>query len=153
MPANRIPSAFTLDLSYRGTASDGRKVFDTDAGCAACHALGGPQKLGPTLSTIGSKYDKQAMLDNIINPSDAVGPEYITTMFSMKSGDTVAGLVVGETAAEITVQTSADQQQRLKPADIASRQQIRVSPMPEGLLSGLSLQQIADLLEFLSTLK
>lgn len=153
MPSVRIPTAFELDLSYRGTASDGMKVFNNDAGCAACHALSGPQKLGPTLSAIGAKYDKQAMLDNIINPSDAVGPEYITTMFSMKNGDTIAGLVVGETAAEVTVQTSADQQQRLKPADIASRQQIRVSSMPEGLLSGLSLQQIADLLEFLSTLK
>ena len=51
------------------------------------------------------------------------------------------------------MQTGADQQQRLKTADVASRQQIRVSPMPEGLLNNLSLQQIADLLEFLSTLK
>jgi len=30
---------------------------------------------------------------------------------------------------------------------------VRVSLMPEGLLSNLSQQQLADLLEFLSTLK
>ena len=153
LPANRIPSAFQLDLNYRGTASDGRKVFDTDAGCAACHALGGPQKLGPTLSTIGEKYDKQAMLDNIINPSDAVGPEYITTTFTLKNGSTVTGLVTAQSPGEIQVTIGPGTVQRINPADVASKDQLRVSPMPEGLLSGLSLQQVADLLEFLSTLK
>jgi putative membrane-bound dehydrogenase-like protein len=155
MPAAKaIPTALELDFNFAGKAADGRKVFETDAGCAVCHSLGGNKKtLGPDLSAIGAKYGKQAMLDNIISPSDAIGPEYITTTFTLKSGDRVQGLVSEETADRIVVETGADQQQRLRAADVATRQQVRVSLMPEGLLSNLSLQQVADLLEFLSTLK
>jgi putative heme-binding domain-containing protein len=154
MPAaKRIPTSFELDLSYRGVPADGRKWFDTDAGCAACHSLGGKNALGPDLSAIGAKYDKQAMLDHIVNPNDAIGPEYITTMFTLKNGEQVLGLVTNETADRIVVQIGAAQQRALPASDVKSRQQSQVSTMPEGLLDNLSLQQIADLLEFLALLK
>jgi putative heme-binding domain-containing protein len=65
----------------------------------------------------------------------------------------VQGLVTEETADRLVVTTAPDQERRINPAEVASRDQLRVSPMPEGLLNNLSLQQIADLLEFLSTLK
>lgn len=154
MPAaTRIPTSFELDLSYRGVAADGRKWFETDAGCAACHSLGGQHTLGPDLSAIGAKYGKQAMLDHIVNPNDAIGPEYMTTTFTLKNGERVLGLVTDEAGDRIVVQTGAGQQRQLTSSEVASREQSRVSSMPEGLLNNLSLQQIADLLEFLSTLK
>jgi putative membrane-bound dehydrogenase-like protein len=154
LPAARpIPSALELDFSYVGKAADGRKVFQADAGCAACHSLGGKKLLGPDLSAIGAKYGKQALLDHTVNPSDAIGPEYVSTTFKLKNGDAVQGLVSEETADRVVVSTGADQSVRLRPSDIVSRQQIRVSLMPEGLLNNLSSQQIADLLEFLTTLR
>jgi hypothetical protein len=51
------------------------------------------------------------------------------------------------------VQIGPNQLQRIKPADVASRKESRVSLMPEGLLNPLSMQQIADLLEYLASLK
>ena len=93
------------------------------------------------------------MLDHILRPSEAIGPEYVTSILTLKSGGQVMGLITEETADRIVVQIAADQQQRLRPADVASRQQTRISSMTEGLLDSLSLQQVADLLEFLSTLK
>jgi putative heme-binding domain-containing protein len=150
--ARRIPPVLELEFSFAGKAADGRKVFEA-AACAACHSLGGKKKIGPDLSAIGAKYGKQALLDQILSPSDAIGPEYIMTSFVLKSGDSVQGLVTEDAADRIVVQTAADQSQRLKPSDVASRRQIRLSLMPEGLLGNLSLQQVADLLEFLSTLR
>jgi putative heme-binding domain-containing protein len=151
--ARKIPTAFELDLSYAGKPEDGRKVFDTDAACAACHSLGGSRKLGPDLSAVGAKYGKQAMLDHIVSPSDAISHEYVSTAFTLKDGGEVVGLITEETSGSIVVQLSADQQRRLRPADIASRQSVRVSSMPEGLVDNLSMQQLADLLEFLATRK
>jgi len=151
--AKRIPTSFEIDLNYGAKASEGKKVFDTDATCAACHSVGGPKKLGPDLSHIGTKYGKQAMLDNIINPSEGISPEFVPTTFTMKNGDTVAGLVAEERPDQITVQIGPNQLQRIKPADVASRKESRVSLMPEGLLNPLSMQQIADLLEYLASLK
>jgi putative heme-binding domain-containing protein len=152
-PVRKIPTAFQLDLNYAGKAANGRKVFQTDAGCAACHGLGGKKTLGPDLSTIGAKYGKQALLEQITNPSEAIAPEYIATIFMMKRGAPVLGFVTEETADRIVVRTGPDQTERLRPSEIESRRQSRTSLMAEGLLNHLSLQQIADLLEFLSTLR
>jgi len=151
--ARRVPTAFELEQSYAGHADNGRKIFDADGGCAACHSLGGKKKLGPDLSAIGAKYGRQAMLDNIVSPSDAIGHEYVPTTLVLKNGDKVSGLISEESGDRIVVQTGADTSQTVKPSDVASRQEIRVSLMPEGLLNNLTAQQIADLLEFLSTLK
>ena len=65
---------------------------------------------------------------------------------------TILGLVAGESAGQITLRVG-DQQRTIRSADVKSRQESRVSQMPEGLLDALSLQQIADLLEYLATLK
>jgi putative heme-binding domain-containing protein len=149
--AKAIPTALELEFSYVGKADEGRKVFDTAGGCGACHSLGGTKKtLGPDLSGIGAKYGKQAMLDNIVNPNDAIGPEYVMTVLTLKDGSKWRGLVTEEGTDRVVVQTAPDESRRLRPSDIASREELRLSLMPEGLLDGLSLQQIADLLEFLA---
>ena len=71
----------------------------------------------------------------------------------MKSGERVSGVISEEAADHIVVTTGPDTSQRLKPSDVASREEVRVSLMPDSLLSNLSPQQLADLLEFLSSLK
>jgi putative heme-binding domain-containing protein len=151
--ARRIPSAFELDLNYAGKAADGRKAFEIDGACAACHSLGGARRVGPDLSKIGAKFGKQAMLDHIVNPNDAIQHEYMNTTFTMANGEELFGLVAGESGGQITLRIGADQERRIRAADVKSRQESRISTMPEGLLEPLSLQQIADLLEFLATLK
>jgi putative heme-binding domain-containing protein len=155
MPAaRRIPTAFEIDLNYGASAAEGRKVFMTDAGCAACHSVGaGPKLLGPDLGKIGAKYGKQAMLDAIVSPSAGIQFEYIPTTLTLRNGDTVAGMIASETPTEITVQIGPNQQQRVNAADVVSRKETRVSLMPEGLLDNLSLQQVADLLAYLDSLK
>jgi putative membrane-bound dehydrogenase-like protein len=155
MPAaKRIPTSFEIDLNYGSTAAEGRKVFTTDGACAACHTVGGGTKLlGPDLTNIGAKYGKQAMLDAIVSPSEGIQFEYIPTTLTLRNGDTVAGMIASETPTLITVQVGPNQQQRVNPADVTARRETRVSLMPEGLLDNLSLQQVADLLEYLDSLK
>jgi putative heme-binding domain-containing protein len=148
-----MPSAFELDLNYAGKAADGKTVFDIDGGCAACHSLGGARRMGPDLSKIGAKFGKQAMLDNIVNPNDAIQFEYVNTTFTMTNGEEIMGLVAGESGGQITLRIGVDQERRIQTADVKARRESRVSSMPEGLLNALSLQQIADLLEYLATLK
>jgi len=65
----------------------------------------------------------------------------------------VAGVVSEETPNTIVVRNAAGGEERVRPADIASRRQNRVSLMPEGLLANLTTQQVLDLLEFLDSLR
>jgi putative heme-binding domain-containing protein len=146
-----IPGIQALERNYRGNAAAGRRVFDIDAGCAACHSLGGARKVGPDLAAIGAKYGKQAMLDHILRPNDAIGLEYVMTTFELRSGETVSGIVSESTPERIAVRAADSSERRLVPAEVVSRRPSGISLMPEGLLNALSLQQVSDLLEFLAT--
>ena len=128
-------------------------MFETDGTCAACHSLGGQKKLGPDLSAIGEKFGKQGLLDSILNPSEAIAPEYQVWVYTTKNRGEVSGLIASETPDAVVINTGADEQVRLASSDIVYKRPYRASMMPEGLLNNLSPQQIADLLEFLSTLK
>jgi putative heme-binding domain-containing protein len=151
--AGPLPNIQQLERNYRGDAESGRKVFETDAGCAPCHSLGGPKKVGPDLSAIGIKFGKQAMLDHIVRPNDAIAPEYLMTTIQLQDGTVVSGIVVENTPQGIAVQVTETDLRRLKPAEVKTRRQSSASLMPEGLLNALTLQQVSDLLEYLSTLK
>ncbi len=58
--AGAAPNLRTLERDFQGDAAAGRRVFENEAACAACHGVGGPKKLGPDLSAIGEKFGKQA---------------------------------------------------------------------------------------------
>jgi putative membrane-bound dehydrogenase-like protein len=149
-----IPTVRDMEQRFRPDAAAGRKVFESDTvKCVGCHSLGGPKKMGPDLSTIGTKLGKQAMLDAIVMPSAAISFGYDTWVFETKTGTIVSGVVVEDTPDRVTVKTDTLQDVRLKPTDIASRSQSKFSTMPDGLIPLLTSQQVVDLIEFLSTLK
>jgi len=76
--------------------------------------------------------------------------DYMVTRFVLNSGRVVTGLVKQEFDKVVVVQTPTEEV-RIQKSDIDTREQIRESLMPEGLLRDLTAQQAADLLEFLAT--
>lgn len=150
----RLTNVNQMEKDYRSDAAAGRKVFSSEAAkCDTCHSLGGPRTVGPDLSSVGAKLGKQALFDAIAMPSAAIAFGYESWLIETKSGDVVTGVIVEETPERLTVRTDATQEVRLKPGDIASRTRSNVSIMPEGLINAMSPQEVADLLEYLSTLK
>ncbi len=151
--ARRIPTAFALDLNYAGKAEDGKKVFDIDAGCAACHSLGGARKIGPDLSKIGAKFGKQAMLDNIVNPNDAIQFEYIQTTFTMANGEQLLGLVAGESGGQITLRVARPATHHPQRRRQVAPGEPRVDRCPRDCSTRCRCSRSRILLEYLATLK
>jgi putative membrane-bound dehydrogenase-like protein len=146
-----VPTVREMEQNFRADAAAGRKVFDTL--CSACHSLGGARQIGPDLSTIGGKLDRQALLDAIVMPSAAIGFGYESWTMETTTNGTVSGLLVQDTADQVVLKVDATQEIRLAPSAIKSRRQIPISIMPEGLLDAMTPQQIVDLVGFLTTLK
>ena len=109
--------------------------------------------MGPDLSAIGDKFGKQGLLDALLNPSEAIAPEYQVWNLKTTTPGDVVGILIEDTPERIVVNTGAGDPIRLKPSEITARTPSRASIMPEGLLNRLSPQQIADLLEYLTTLR
>lgn len=143
-------------LSQAGDPERGREVF-ASAGqtqCSSCHRVQGRgQWVGPDLSTIGTKYGKDALLTSILSPSAAIGYNYRSYVLALTDGRIVTGLPVEETADRIVLKTAEGQRLEIDPADIDEKLISDVSLMPEGLAQQMTDEQIVDLLAFLETLR
>ncbi len=149
-----VNSAELLALS--GNPERGRQIFFQSSGglCAQCHQIGGQgQSFGPDLSHIASKYDRAALLENILFPSRTIDPQFVTYSARTTDGDDVTGLLVEKTDQQVVLKDLSRQLVRLPAAKVARLAAQTVSAMPEGLLSALTAQDSADLLAFLAAQK
>jgi hypothetical protein len=72
----------------------------------------------------------------------------------LKNGDDVTGRLVDETDDKLVLQTNpltTEDQTVVRKADVAARRPSTLSPMPEGLLSVLTEEEILDLLAYLES--
>jgi putative heme-binding domain-containing protein len=65
----------------------------------------------------------------------------------------VAGRFLGETAEELTLMDAEGKRHAMRKPEIEQRKESELSLMPEGLNTGLSLQDFADIVSYLESLK
>ena len=126
--------------------ANGRVLYQSR--CASCHVLNGAGgAIGPDLT--GASRDNLAyLLENIIAPQAIVPDAYRLVAFTLKDGRTVAGMVRERTPAAVKVQTMTDTVV-VATADIAREETSATSLMPAGLLDGLGVPQVRDLMGYL----
>src|SRR6185436_10719610 len=110
---------------------------------------------GPDLTAIGSRFDRRALLESILEPSRIVAEVYRTVTVTMKSGAILEGRIVEEDSASILLATNPvdpnDARRRLRKTDVASQSVSTLSPMPTGLLNTLNREETLDLLTWLES--
>ncbi len=116
--------------------------------CGACHRLYGEGgAIGPEL-TGSDRHNLDYLLGNIVNPSEVVPADYRLTVFTLKDGRVVSGVVPEENERAVTVQTPVER--IVVPVEtIAKRETLPVSLMPEGLLKTLDADSVKDLVAYL----
>ena len=118
--------------------------------CSRCHAAGGiGNTVGPDLASIAADGPTR-LLVSIIDPNREVAPNYQAWTAELKGGETLDGLLIRESSDSITIRQAGGMDRTLPRTVIQSLQSDRRSLMPEGLESGLSMQDMADLLSFLA---
>ena len=143
-------------LAVPGDAQRGRRVFANveGAGCIRCHRVGKEGgDVGPVLSDIGGKYGREHLIEAVLEPSRQIVEGYRPTLIATVEGRLLSGLVQGETAEELTLRDSHARVQVVPKSMIEERTYAEVSIMPEGLTASLSLEQFADLIAYLQSLR
>ncbi len=142
-------------LAMKGDAKRGAEVFSRETvGCAKCHVVNGQGiDFGPDLSEIGSKLGKDALLESILDPSAGISFGFEAWSVEAKDGEEFFGLIVSETGDDVSVKTVGGVVTKFKKSTLARRQQSKLSIMPAGLQQTMTVQELADLLEYLATLK
>jgi putative membrane-bound dehydrogenase-like protein len=118
--------------------------------CAACHKLYGEGgAIGPDL-TGSDRHNLDYLLGNIVNPNEVVPADYRLTVFTLKDGRVISGVVPEQNEKTVTVQTPVER--LVIPADtITKRESLPVSLMPEGLLKTMDEAAVKDLVAYLMT--
>jgi len=140
---------FEPALGLKGVGNHGHSLF---LGlCAGCHRLGGEgQVFGPGLA--GAKVrGKEAILRAILEPNRDVQPDYATCVAETKEGESLVGIKTSQNASTLTLRRLGGGPTVWLLADLQSIQTQSWSLMPEGLEQGFSLQDMADLLDYILT--
>ena len=152
--ANRPELAALLELE--GDEERGRALFRdvSHSQCATCHTHAGSGEdvggdIGPDLTRIGVKYDREALFDAILDPSAGIAFGYETWMIEMHDGEVFCGFVLAD-GERVVLKDTQGRRYVLEADDIASRTKQTVSTMPAGVASGLTPQELADLVAFLA---
>jgi putative heme-binding domain-containing protein len=143
-------------MVHDGNALRGRELFASEqrAACVKCHSVDGSSvKAGPDLFAAGDKLPRLELIRAVLEPSADIAVGYGTTIVETKSGEQYQGVLKDATTEAIELMGADGQRVRIATRDIREQRGSNVSLMPEGLQAGLSPQEFADLIEYLTTLK
>ena len=104
--------------------------------------------VGPDLTAVRTKLGREAVLDSILNPSAVIAAGYEPWLIETKDGETYSGFILsaGDT---LMLKESSGQRRSLPAPSIVSRQQLKLSLMPDNIAVGMTPQELADVVEFL----
>lgn len=152
----RMGSAINAEtiLATSGDADRGRRLyFETDLVCKQCHQINGQgQMIGPDLSKIGADRKREEILESLIDSSAKIDMKYRGQIVVTADGDVISGLVVSESAEKMVLVDAQGKTHTVLDEDIEESRVMKKSLMPDQLLAELTVQEAADLLEFLAGL-
>ncbi|MGH9162289.1 MAG: HEAT repeat domain-containing protein [Vicinamibacteraceae bacterium] len=137
-------------MAYTGDPADGQAAYEK-ALCVTCHRVGDiGQSAGPDLTDVARRFQRADLLDAILHPSKTISDQWASAEVVTKDEKSYVGVISTENGNSLTVvPVDGSGAVTIPKSQIVSRKAATTSPMPEGLLNTLSLDEIADLFAFL----
>ena len=139
-----------------GNSEQGRSLFvgHRVAQCVRCHKVGSTLvggNAGPDLHQVAKRHDRLSLLQSLVEPSAKIAKGFESVTIVLQSGQLVAGIIRNEENGMITVEQPDGKVVTISAEDVEDRTAPK-SAMPE-MHRALTLRELRDLIEFLSTLQ
>jgi putative heme-binding domain-containing protein len=145
----KVIDTFVPALSLTGDAGKGKPAYDKL--CASCHKLGDVgHAVGPDLAGL-TDPSPTYLLTHILDPNRAVEARYANYVVETSRGQTYSGILAGEAGDSVTILQANGLAQTVARSDLKLMRSTGLSLMPEGLETGLSPQDLADLMAFVAS--
>jgi putative heme-binding domain-containing protein len=146
--------AILTSVSSKGDAARGEAIYRrAELNCLKCHAIGGAGGVvGPDIRSLGASSPVDYILDSLLEPSKKIKENYNATVVETDQGVTLNGIKIRESEAELVLRNQDDKEIVIPKKSIDSRADSTISLMPGSLVDDLSLQELIDLVRFLSEL-
>lgn len=138
---------FAGAADLKGSVVRGRTLFNTR--CAGCHTIDGiGRAFGPALDNL--TQDRQKLLRDILEPDREMRPGYKTTVVERMDNELIFGLVSNSGPNVVRVQQLGGVTLFIPRAQVENTYPQTWSLMPQAAAAGLTANDLADLLEFLT---
>ena len=152
-----FPKEWMVYLDKKGDPKRGETLFfdfNGKAYCAKCHWVkdkGG--KVGANLSYVGSSRTLPFLLESILDPAAVITVGFSSLMILTKEGKFLTGIKKGEDATSLRIFTKEGKLMTIPKDRIKKFKTQKISMMPENFKEILSVEEVQDILAFLSSLK
>lgn len=148
---NTLPDIKTM-INMKGNVDSGAAAYTTY--CGICHQVKGKGiAFGPDLSEIGTKLPKEALYTAILKPSEGISFGFEGYIFKLKDGTQISGYIASQTEDEISIKTIGGVVEKRRKSEITDKTALKQSLMPEGLGEGMGVNELVNVVEYLSELK
>ena len=135
-------------VKIKGNTRSGDTLFSKN--CSSCHRVKNKgMDIGPDLTGIKNKFEREALLDAIVNPNAGIVFGYEAWLITTKSGDSFFGFLVADGSQAVVIKDLSGAKHTIPTATIASRKKQTNSLMPEPSSLALTDQKLADIVEYL----
>jgi putative heme-binding domain-containing protein len=149
----RSLSASPAGTTVPGDAGRGKSIFEGKGQCLTCHSVGGVgARIATALTEIGALRRAVELQRSIVDPAAEVRSDNRSVRVVTHQGETMTGRLFNQDTFTIQL---LDASERLRLVDKASVREYTIlagSPMPS-YRDRLNVQELADLVSYLTTLK
>jgi len=146
------PRAISI-LGLKGDPARGEKIFWSQAiNCGSCHKVADKGiPIGPELTSIAKQRTREDLLESVLTPSRRLEPNFAAYLATTIDGKSFTGVLTKRNEKVVVLRDAQNKEIVIKSEEI---EELRPSPkslMPDGQMAGLTPQEAADLLEYLTT--
>ena len=136
-------------LETAGDPQRGETIFNNT--CLSCHQTqdGRGFVFGPPIATFKSA-GKDSILNNILDPNKEVAPQYQAFHFKLNNSESYTGMIAAEDSRNVTLMLPGGINKIFPRSEVGSMSGIGRSLMPEGLEHTFTINDMADLLSYLT---
>ncbi len=144
-------------IETAGNSETGKKLFFDSEGkvyCSKCHRITGDGgTVGPDLSFVGTRRTPSFLLESILDPKAAITSGYSTVLILTKERKFITGVLKFEDDSGVNIVDKEGNDLVIPKNEIKKYKTQKISMMPENFKDLLEVQEIADILAYLTSLK
>jgi putative heme-binding domain-containing protein len=117
--------------------------------CSKCHRINNVgHNVGPDISDTRARA-RDALLYDVLDPNRRVDPQFTEYIVVTTDGRLFNGLMIAESTDSVTLRQPEGREQTIPRSEIEDLKTTNKSLMPEGIERDVTVEQMADVLEFL----
>jgi putative heme-binding domain-containing protein len=147
--ANRkeVAEQYAKALEMKGDVTRGAAIFEKT--CSKCHRINNVgHNVGPDISDTRARA-RDALLYDVLDPNRRVDPQFTEYIVVTTDGRLFNGLMIAESTDSVTLRQPEGREQTIPRSEIEDLKTTNKSLMPEGIERDVTVEQMADVLEFL----